>query len=607
MSNIKPTQEYILQLLTSLQIEYAKRVSDDKELDLLYFQENKVEVPANIETERVKPATAFETVARIKGVFTQTYPTIQVIEPGLGEASRAKSAKVENFLNALFPILEDERNEDVWEDVLEDVIRMGRGCCRLLWLNKRWEAMPKREGQQDDEFLSLEGEQQDREYIKRADEYKRGKLPFRWQHIPVTGFYPIASEEDGELAEVVYITKRRLSGLKRTYKNIPGAPSYDPFLMVEFIEYWNSQWCGYFMGGLSDGVSLLRVWKHRYGRPPFAYIKGQTTTSTEVTKQTLSVLEPMKDLIGYEERLITQRASLVRLWCWATAVIEHPTLGGQMTEPPPKVEIKPSETVNVWEGTRIYFLAPNTSPAEVDQQVRWVAQRLQRLGLDVETSTELSGYAYATMLATARARLNPIANHLRRGFIKVAQLALDIVDLIGDTVYVYGKEGEASKWLSLSPSDIKGYRNLDVRVMAQLPTDKVAMAMLAKKLTEGEQPLIDRNMARERYLEITDPQKVEDEIRIQQLLDSPPIQQFMVAEALKRAGMKLEPEQGAQIAPGMLPPALEQALGIAPGMPLTPAPVGATAGIEGMPGGPGGRAAGQSRQPSGVPEMMTSP
>jgi hypothetical protein len=105
-------------------------------------------------------------------------------------------------------------------------------------------------------------------------------------------------------------------------------------------------------------------------------------------------------------------------------------------------------------------------------------------------------------------------------------------------------------------------------------------------------------------IDIADPDAEEDRILVEMWKDSPPVQQFLIQQAVKKAGLELENQQDMaldqvmQVLPN-LPPALQQAImslygGPQPGQEM--APGGAP---QGMPpqGGPG-------MPPQGAPQGM---
>src|SRR5205085_567056 len=89
-----------------------------------------------------------------------------------------RSTKVEDFANHLFPALMDDADDDVWDLVLEDVIRFGRGYDELLYV-PRFRASgapgyPKRE----------RGEPATRLLARQRAWALHAKLPVVWRHLP---------------------------------------------------------------------------------------------------------------------------------------------------------------------------------------------------------------------------------------------------------------------------------------------------------------------------------------------------------------------------------------------------------------------------------------
>jgi predicted nucleic acid-binding protein len=174
-----------------------------------------------------------------------------------------------------------------------------------------------------------------------------------------------------------------------------------------------------------------------------------------------------------------------------------------------------------------------------------------------------SGYTVSQLITATRVQYRPIVTHAEHAVQQLVQLMLDIIEKeIKSDVYVYGGP-KTKQWLSLSPKDIEGYRNVWVELDPMLPTDEYAIS--SKTLNELQAGVRSITSSME-AIGIDQPDEELRQIRRERYMQRPEIEAFLVQEAVKRAGIKIEAEEkGIEIdqllaAIPNMPPAMLQAL-----------------------------------------------
>ena len=632
----KPTQEYLAGLIESATYEFADRDVIDARRRALFLQENPVPHPSHVPIQVVHMGVATEVVNRLLGILDD-FPRVQVFSTSVEELKVKRATKVEDFSNTLFPALMEDRDEDVWRLVLEDVLRYGRGYDQLLYVPNRWSSDAP-------DFPKKEKSEEYDEYGKRAKQWKlRAKIPMVWRHCPARNVF--MWHDDYGIAEALIVTKRRVKDLLSQY-NVPNLKEYvdgSPEMAHSYAllaEYWSRDWSAYWAGlpteNKSDetdtrsGVAILRdiedgelaeVSPNLYGYVPVVETVGMMSTETSRARRQMSVFDHMMPICEYLDQLVSQKASAVRVWAWPTPYLKNLSVGNlnvsnlalQEDGRPVDVEIEPGKMFTLLPGEEIGWLVAPESGAGADELIGLIQNQAEALGISSAmfsaNALGSNGYLYNSVMNAIRSKYSPVLNHIKTAHIARTRHALGVVEMVGEPLYIF-KHGDgrevAGEWFTLGPKDIgDSIYTLNVDYEDHLPTDDAGDMGMAVQAVGGEHPLMDRNTAREKYLHIIDPERTEERIRVQQFMDRPEIADILVNRAGANAQILLDQEdQGVPLAEAlagvrpeelaMLPPELLMQLGIQPpgmeGMPLgAEAPMGNGQMLPGdMSGGPYG-------------------
>jgi hypothetical protein len=573
-------EEYpdIAAIESELKTTYADRDALIKEMRDLRFMENEPEVPAIYEAETVRTPIAYQIIERMVGTLTAEVPIIRVPPAKEGDAAMQKSSAIERGTSAILHELTRQQDDDVLERFIECLLADGHGCMRMLYAPQIWRGFPKRD---------KKNEEPEGDYNKRAEEWKRGRpLPLHWAWVDPLNVYPRWSEVG--LEAVLESDYRDIAALNFGSFNIQDAPpelheleraaNRGSMGRVKFTQLWTRDTLTYAV----DDV-VVHHQKHRYQHPPYVYAYGLSPSTTEVKYKGLSILFPLRHILPQLDRVLSQKATSVRLWCWPTPVVRsrspaqilNSVAGANLVQDsgiPRSVEIRPGQIVTLYEDEDISFLTWQGNGPDADEMISLLMQRVEQAGLsDVlygQSSSGDSGYMINQLIAAARMKFKPIVSHAERAMEQLIQNLWDIIEFqIKQPIYAYSMREQASSgWIRLSPEDLDGYRQVRVQVNPVLPTDTYARSSQA--INEVRAGLRSVTSAME-MIGVEQPDEMERAILWDEFKRDPAIRSLMVQEVAKRYGIKMAQEQAPQqqmgqeqlmSVIGQLPPALQQAI-----------------------------------------------
>uniref|UniRef100_A0A6M3KXV7 Portal protein n=1 Tax=viral metagenome TaxID=1070528 RepID=A0A6M3KXV7_9ZZZZ len=562
--------------------QYAARNTLMDEMDSLRFMEREVEVPAEMESEIVRSPMAYQIVERTVGTLTTDDPQITVPPASEKQGEVERSSKVERFFAAFLDEMPRQQGVDTLARFVECQVALGAGCMRVLYAPQMWRGYPKRDKKSNES---------DADYNKRAEEWKRGKpIPISWQYVDPRCVYPVWSEMgleqimEVDYRDVITLNTGRWNQQKPDLLELSRAQGTPG--KIKFSQLWTADALTYAVGG-----EVVHHQKHGYQRPPYVYAHGIATSSRKAELAGISVLYPLRFLLPYLDRLLSQKATAVRLWCWPTPIVkllDLPTEG----EGPRTIEVQPGKTVTLFPGEEVSWLVWSGNGPDADEMVSLIMNMAERAGLaDVAYGqvTGESGYAINQLLAATRMKWKPIVAHAERSLEHVLQATADIIEYqVEQPLYIYNASNNKTGWLSLGPDDLNGYRQVRVKLNPILPTDSYAIS--SRTINEVNNGLRSKQSGMEQ-IGIEQPDEMDNQILMDKWKERPEVQAWLTEKMLERANIKLEQrqpqfsaEQMAQVFP-TLPPALQQALaqGIAPG--VTPGQGGGMgAGVMAAPG-----------------------
>jgi len=370
-----------------------------------------------------------------------------------------------------------------------------------------------------------------------------------------------------------------------------------------------------------------------------------------------SLLYSLLFLVPRLDELLTMKLNWSYLGAYPTPVISTalsstgylPTLDGPVgdsggvstPEKPRKLTWTPGQAMELAAGKTFGFVAPPPVGGDLNDLITIFKSLIDIAGIPsimrgVSGSGD-SGYLANQMKAAAAMAYKLSMLSLQRQLEKATEFSLWMVpNVVKQTVYVLGWDAVNSKtgkpltkagraWLGISP-DKQGKNVADYTKLGPVsyqyrptqPTDEQANAMIALQLTNAAKPLVDRRHALETWLQEEDPEAILDALYVEQAMEEEPLRTMVMQQALAEAGIvpQQQAQQAAQLVDQYGNPMMQQPM--SPGMagvpfanqmpPGGPAVPGVNIPItpqapQGVPGNPGGRAAGTFPGQPGGPQM----
>jgi hypothetical protein len=496
------------------------------------------------------------------------------------------------------------------------------------------------------------------------EEFKKGKFPFAWQAVDPRGWWGWYSE--GRLTECVEVSERTIGDIMGAYpvaydgttgKLVPanisepyaphGAPSNSYRERRTFIEHWDDTWVTYC---LDDGT-VLKQFKHGYGKPPYFPFYGLSNASADPGMEMESVVEHIVDMVKLYDNLLTMWQNWAYISAYPMAFLSGPESSQFpfMDAPPdgvaegqkgPELEIVPGKITLLPPGYKAEWFVP----PPIGQDVVRVSEVLKGFIEEVIPNVmkglgaaDQAGYAINQLIVAARMVYDPITDNAALALQQAMQFVWGLIEhKVGEKVYVWGQNPEdatrGNQWLGLGPDDIYRYYAVTCNIESLLPSNLIAEGQFGLMQQQGG--AIPMRFHLERFLRVPNPEDLQDELWVEKEINDPssPLYAWMRNRALKKAEMLdlIEEAQraealaqvplptgiGQRMGEGGMPPGQPVGMpgpqGQAPmpgmGMPLTPqAPMPSGGMPEPGPTGFGpGRAPGVERQPTtqGLPGGM---
>lgn len=599
------------------------------------FMEHKIDVPENYAaiTQETRVPIIPDMLTRVLAITGMDFPVLKVPPAGPGREPQEDSSRKERWSYGALARMELEQNRPIYRMGLDAALTDGMGVWKVLPRKDVWDARPERKKKLDpnnpDIFNYTESTDQ---YMDRINSWKRyQKFPITWTDVDTLTYFP--SNENGNPTEVLEVTKRPLiptlrefgivikgyNNRRKTHKwdfdqgvkfgdplpiDVGGIPNF-----VEMWEYWNEYEFAYFIDGI-----LVHKGEHNHGRTPYFHFAGQSSHLREMHRAFISVIDPFKDLIKTLDKLLTMKTSWAYLAAWPF-LKETGQDAGPGTIADPSLPPIPNDFAELEIGSvlkNVEFMAPPPTGKDLNDMVELCRVLIDRSGLPsvlygsgVNTS---SGYQTASLMQAGQV---PYRLPLENAGMALKQIVPHCWYLvkhdIQETVHVWSptmidsaSEKHIEGWADLGP-DMDDNFVCEVDIKPLLPVDDIAVGEHGIHLSESG--LASRRWVREEKLKMHDPEAMEDEVWLEDVLRSPVVNMPIIQNAMMAGGIQ-QPQQG-------VPGAVEGgekggAGGVQPPGPFAPSMPGQNMPAVGMERGSGvklpnqgGRSPGVVREPGG--------
>ncbi len=598
-------------------------------------------------TKHIRTRRVGDIISRVVATVTHGFPTVSVPPAGPTNKAQTESTTREKFANAVLQDLDSSNPpERTFIAALDHAVTYGLGVWKFLYAAEDWWDMPTARKSYKKGVLRLT-EDEEKGLDAKRDEYKRGRLPFRWQAVNPFTVWPFY--HGGRLSEVLEVTQRTVADVLRRYKvrydaqtdalqpDEIGEPQEDLTAVstnqrtVTFIEHWDETYVSY----MADNL-IVAQWPHGYGRVPYFPFYGRSNYSKPTGQRGESVVEHAVDLEQALDLFLTLKSN----WAYMTAMCmlilrpdanspfwqtAGPEEEGSKQAPEP-IQFQPGVATTLPPGWTLEAFTPPPVGKDLNDSIQYfttmLADIIPQVLRGIASGTDQPGYAINQLLTAAKLVFDPVTDNAAEALMDMVSFLFWLVEHKARTkVYVLAEDSTSGasqrQWIGLSPDDINGYYANVVNVKSLLPSNAIAEGQFGLSLWQAN--AIDHATFLEKFAHFENPEEIIQRVLVDEYRNSEPIKAWITAKALEFAGMDEEIQQaqeeaalaGVNLPPGIVerlatgqPPGAEGGLPgqppLAPmpgqGMPLTPPEPTAPSTLGG--GMPGGRAAGMGIQPN---------
>lgn len=394
----------------------------------------------------------------------------------------------------------------------------------------------------------IDKEEDTKEVKEKMRVYRRDHFPIAWRYVDPVSVY--ADWDDEGMAEVYYFRKLTRNTIEERFPDAEIEENKEEF---EVVEYANDVYVATVFpegGGVagtgvlaSPGKFLGKPWKHEMGCNPYVRIKRVSMRDNSQGYEYAGCAFHAREMVQSLDESMTDWRSGMRREAKSPLVatlvpairrllgIEdkkiEPDVKGNLTLYASKEEGKeevargPTPTVNEQLGTYIGLIGMYAD--------RTGAYTPQMLGEG--PSGESAVHQSTARQSAITGELEVPHRHRQEGFAAICErifrcvIALDKMlpeDADADMRKVVVRvevSKHGSKEIAVMAGDVRNYE-LMVRgkIKQNLPVNTGANVINVRELTDPQRPLIDDNTGREMFLDIENPQEIDDRLFQQQLL-----------------------------------------------------------------------------------------
>lgn len=619
MSSDAPTSGKILTLLRQVQNEWRARDTIIRMMRRLRFMEQPVEIPAGYKATatEVRVPAAMEIGWRITGTLASGTRSLKVPPAtSVNPQDQETASNLETFTTEAFRAMSKKQNRDIFTMIIDQQVNDGYAVGKMLLRPDSWYPYPKRE----------KGEKPE-DYLKRSERWKlSANFPIWFRDMDPLTVYPVDGGDGVEaVIEVSYRTRRvldtkypnavgpdgklrpRITSSPQTYQaSNPSSGAQGIYSPTDrFIEYWEAPLPGRDWGWAAYMVrdEIVKIFKHKYGRVPYFFAKGQQTSSSDKAYQALPILFPYYWGILGLNALLTMKMNASFLWAYPIPYVLTPA-NAPYTVDQSVQKLMPNSMWLGQPGQTIGFLANPGTIVDLDETIGYLQNQLDRLLAPVLYGiggAQQPGYTVSQLQNAALTLFKPITDNLEMFSEEITSHLWKLIELWDEDVYLPVPDGKKRrKLLSVGPGTIDGYYANSWKISGLLPADRMARGSWAAQMYQAG--IMPKRWVIEDGIGEHNPEELVKERLVEDWMSSPQVAMMQLTKFLQQAGF-LPPSQVPNVGAGG-PASGEAAPGVSGSMSGTPARGG------GVPGNARQQVAGPPRKrgrPAGVGRAAPRP
>jgi hypothetical protein len=593
----EPSLPEIRELRTTLEAEWSALRAIDVKLTAFYYGEHEIEVPEakvlGMEPEVITAHTGMEVIRRLKGLYG--YGEFEVNPAGMGTKPKREAEKLASFLNAVFPCLEDMTQEDTWDLVKEDVLRLARAWTLTLPRFKQYTV--------DEGFPARTDYESDKAYNTARDEWVKGqKPPISHRHIPASQVMAVLSGDTGVDQGICEYLETGKTIVKLWPKSeiaaqieIDAKKKAQRYLILCYVD---DRWCSYvYLGQQAQGLAtstsglgggeILDAWEHKMGVCPLVLHSGQLTSDPRLEYRFHSVLADIMGPAVARDKLWSRQMTQIKVDALSFVTLQSSD-EGSLDKKRPAFKLSTDGPTFLWKDEKLSRLEPSAQHPEAENLEQKLTIQMQRLALtDVMRGiggTDQSGIHYKLMRDAAQSEWTPMGDHLADGRRREGQMVARAIIALGEPVYVRKSTKDGTEQCGATPELVRDrLEDIHMTLNPEFPEDREGdLEAAGKAQAQGLPP----TWIYEKLLRESEPEKLMEQALIEEYLLGAG-RQALLDQAMVRAQLKRQAQEGMSpldvmtempnLSPG-LQGAIQQTV-MPPAMPTEPAPV---AGMEGQ-------------------------
>lgn len=567
---------YIQEMASELESKYSARDELIDKVERRRFMEQPPQIPSEYKLTAVEHrSNVIFSFCRIANHIMATgKPRVKVEPQEEGPDARKLSSLKEVWVEAAFATRLDPR-ERVASALRDSLVTTGTAISKCLLQQHQWA------------YLREEGEEIDA-YNARTRDTRRQKFPFVWEHVPTKTYKPVY--QGGKLIEVLEVSEREALPLYREYgldwtKRLgERVESGSTSRSAKFCELWTRD---QFVYRVDDEV--VDVGDHTYDTPPYFESYAHFTSSLNPKYQCLPLVFPLL----YLQDLMDAQTTIRLNWAWHTGfpilmlepVNDEAAIAGAMEGFNYEIEIKQGKVLKPPPGFRFKVFEYGATGAELQSMHQFIKQEVEDSSLapilkGIAPGSDISGTAALTMIAVAKSIIGPAMQSLAQQYDDVTGFMLERIEKdLKQPVPLWVTNKKKKQWLEIGPAEIAGYYQVSHELAPVIPAERAQMITQGNMLyNDGVIPM---RMYREDYAGYPQPEKLQLERDIEELMKRPEIMGPMLEEVSRRIGMR-KALQPANTGTPATPPAGPGGMGAVP----APTMAQITGGAPGAPAGP---------------------
>ncbi|MBK8467752.1 MAG: hypothetical protein IPL32_18220 [Chloracidobacterium sp.] len=432
-----------------------------------------------------------------------TLPKIDVPSPKVSKEADALAEKTEAWLSAVFQSANRQQNRNLISDATWQSLVRGRFCFEVKWIG---DVLPERLKKTTLPIL-----------IRTLDPLnvgiKRGPIYTHWA-------YHKCDEE--RLNVMASFPKLKLDEIVAVDTGDDVRTEKDTVEVVDF--WWTSPTTGDIWNAiLVNGRFAKKPSRTDYPDIPIIENYGDTAPIEDEEYRGMSILDPIRELWPYQNRLASQMGTGLLWYFWPSITVmnEH---GEEVGD----IKIKPGETTHLPMGT-------TTNVIQISPNVPLATLMDGRIDAEIQNSTfpgvmygkapgELSaGYGVSLLSDAAKGRIKSTLENLEFGIARVCQMVLGLVAAFGDNkdgVAAWGIDDRTTKAyrLSMTKKEAQDFCDVVVSLKPQVPQDLQQVQTLGLRLVEAG--IISIRTYRDKFMSITIPSDEQARVELEKAFNS---------------------------------------------------------------------------------------